>query len=182
MNPKMPSTQKCQCAPMGAFRTSLIDMRASGNSTDAFLIMFIYRLGHSIAARRPSVRRNFSLAVLRRVQKLTTFFPFHIDLPFSCHIGAGLALPHPMNIVLNGRTSIGAGCKILHGVTMGLTERPDSSGAPTIGSNVTVGTGATLIGPVRIGNDSVIGANATVTKDVPSGSTVVGVNRILGGV
>jgi serine O-acetyltransferase len=51
--------------------------------------------------------------------------------------------------------------------------------APVIGDRVYIGAGAKILGPVRIGNDAIIGANAVVTKDVPAGATVVGANRII---
>lgn len=52
-------------------------------------------------------------------------------------------------------------------------------GAPTIGNNVYIGAGAKILGNIKIGNDVKIGANAVVTKDVPDGSTVVGINQII---
>jgi serine O-acetyltransferase len=51
--------------------------------------------------------------------------------------------------------------------------------APKIGHRVYIGAGAKILGPVVIGDDAVVGANAVVTKDVPAGATVVGANRIL---
>lgn len=51
--------------------------------------------------------------------------------------------------------------------------------APRIGNRVYIGAGAKILGPLSIGDDAIVGANAVVTKDVPAGATVVGANRIL---
>jgi serine O-acetyltransferase len=67
-----------------------------------------------------------------------------------------------------------------HQVTIG-TKHPADPGAPVIEDNVCIGAGARILGAVRVGRGAVVGANAVVTRDVPSHCTVVGVNRILGG-
>lgn len=56
---------------------------------------------------------------------------------------------------------------------------PGKKGAPIVGNNVLIGAGAKLIGSIKIGDDARIGANAVVTKDVPAGATVVGMNKII---
>lgn len=86
--------------------------------------------------------------------------------------------PHLIGIVIAGDTVIGQNCTIFHQVTIGIDEIKND-GAPIIGDNVFIGAGAKIIGNVCIGNDSRIGANAVVTKDVPEKVTVVGVNRII---
>jgi serine acetyltransferase len=154
-------------------------MRASGGSTNVFRIAFLYRLGHGIwGGADIGPLRSICLAVVGRLQKWLVFYPFHVDFPFSCHIGHGLSLPHPINIVLNGNSRLGANCKVLHGVTLGLTERPGEFDAPHVGNGVVLGAGATLIGGIRVGDNSLV-ANSTVTKDVPADVRVVGINRIL---
>ena len=93
-----------------------------------------------------------------------------IDFEHNTHIGGGMVLPHPFCIVINGAAVIGKNCTILHGVTIGI----GSNGIPTIGDNVYIGCGATIIGDVHIGNNCKIGANAVVLKDVPDNCTAVG--------
>jgi serine O-acetyltransferase len=68
----------------------------------------------------------------------------------------------------------------MHQVTIG-NRHPSDPGAPVIEDNVFIGPGAKILGAVRIGHGATVGANAIVTRDVPSHCTVVGANRILGG-
>jgi len=91
-------------------------------------------------------------------------------------IGPGLLLNHG-HIVIDGTVSIGADCSIGPFVTIGLdTGGPDPSLAgPSIGRSVFIGTGAKVLGPVTVGDNARIGANAVVMRDVPANSTAVGV-------
>jgi serine O-acetyltransferase len=87
-------------------------------------------------------------------------------------IGPGLILPHGQCLVIGGGT-IGKNVTILQGVTIGVK---DAWGKfPSIGDNVHVSAGAKLLGDINIGDNSIIGANAVVIKDVPKNSTAVGV-------
>lgn len=84
----------------------------------------------------------------------------------KAEIGPGLALPHPVGIVIGEGCRIGNNFTIYQGVTLG--RKHDKVAAyPTIGNNVTIYAGATLIGAINIGENAVIGAGALVTKDVP---------------
>ena len=67
----------------------------------------------------------------------------------------------------------------MHQVTIG-NKHPSDPGVPVIEDNVCIGAGAKILGAVRIGHGATVGANAVVTRDVPSHCTVVGFNRILG--
>lgn len=99
------------------------------------------------------------------------------DIPLRTRIGGGLLLPHPNGIVIHPDVTIGPNCLIFQQVTVGATER----GVPIIGGHVDIGAGAKIIGPIRIGSHSVIGANAVVTRDVPAGSVVAGIPaRVIG--
>ena len=101
------------------------------------------------------------------------------DFPrgFSC--GAGLKLPHMNGVIVSSQASLGKSCKLYHQVTLGISESSAKKGAPSIGDNCVIGAGAKIIDPVIIGNNVKVGANAVVTKDVPSGCTVVGANRVI---
>lgn len=103
---------------------------------------------------------------------------FKIFLPENntCHItcpdiGSGLFIQHGDATYISAK-KIGNNCWVNQCVTIGYKNRDD---APTIGNNVTVSSGAKIIGKVNIGNNVVIGANAVVVKDVPDNCTVVGV-------
>lgn len=91
-------------------------------------------------------------------------------------IGPGLLLNHG-HVVIDGTTRIGPYCSIAPFVTIGLnTGGPDVSlEGPTIGRFVFIGTGAKVLGPVKIGDNARIGANAVVLSDVPANATAVGV-------
>ena len=86
-------------------------------------------------------------------------------------------LPHGLNgIIVHHDAVIGENCIILHQVTIA----GKHGKAPIIGDNVTIGTGAKILGGVKIGNNVTIGANTVVTKDVPDNKIVVGASmRIL---
>ena len=92
------------------------------------------------------------------------------ELPLDVDVGPGLRVYHGWSLVINDKVKIGENVTLLHSVTIGGTRK----GAPTIEDDVTVATGAIIIGPVTIGKGSIIGAGAVVTKDVPKNSVVVG--------
>jgi serine acetyltransferase len=99
----------------------------------------------------------------------------------NCDLGMALPntvfLPHPFGIVVSSGVEFGEDVVIGHQVTIG--NRGGVMAAPKIGHRVYIGAGAKILGPIIIGDDAVVGANAVVTKDVPSGATVVGANRVL---
>lgn len=74
---------------------------------------------------------------------------------------------------------MGADCTIFHQVTLGVNGRKSLEVGPALGDRVSIGAGAKIIGPVKIGDDVTVGANAVVTKDVPNGVTVVGFNKVI---
>jgi len=92
----------------------------------------------------------------------------------GCSIGPGLLVRHPMGIVVSNSATIGATCTMLQHVTVGENSF-DGSGAPQIGDGVFIGAGAVIVGPVKIGSRSMVGANAVVLEDVPADVTVAGV-------
>lgn len=89
------------------------------------------------------------------------------DIPLNCNIEGGLLIPHPNGIVIHPNARIGANCLIFQQVTI--------AGTVVMGYHVDIGTGAKILGPLKIGNNVNIGANAVVTKDVESGCTVIGI-------
>lgn len=93
------------------------------------------------------------------------------DIPINCRIGGGLILTHPCGVVIHPQAVIGVNCLIFSGVVIGAK---DETGTPIIGNGVDIGSGAKILGPVRIGDGARIGANAVVLDDVPAGATAVG--------
>src|ERR1700757_3346982 len=90
-------------------------------------------------------------------------------------LGAGLFIDHATGVVIGETAEVGDDVTIYHGVTLGGTGTDTGKRHPTIGDRVIVGAGAKILGPIKIGDDSRIGANAVVVKEVPSSSVVVGV-------
>jgi len=93
------------------------------------------------------------------------------DIPLGCRIGGGLLIPHPNGVVIHVDATIGPNCLIFQQVTIGASKK----GIPTIGGQVDIGAGAKVIGPIKVGDGALIGANAVVVCDVPAGATAVGV-------
>lgn len=92
------------------------------------------------------------------------------DIPLMTRIAGGLMMPHPNGIVIHVDVEIGPNCLIMQNVTLGVTSR---QGTPRIGGHVDISVGATILGPVTIGDHAVIGAHALVTKDVPAGAVMI---------
>jgi serine O-acetyltransferase len=89
----------------------------------------------------------------------------------GAEFGPGFVLIHSDGVVINGSVRGGSGVHIEHQVTIGAEKRA----SPVLGDGVFIGAGAKVIGPVNIGAEARVGANAVVVHDVPPGSTVVGV-------
>jgi serine O-acetyltransferase len=98
-----------------------------------------------------------------------------IEIHPGAEIGDRFFIDHGMGVVIGETTIIGDDVLLYQGVTLGGTGLEKGKRHPTIGSNVVVGTGAKILGNITIGDNSYIGANAVVIKDVPPNSTVVGV-------
>lgn len=99
-----------------------------------------------------------------------------IEIHPGAKIGKNMFIDHGMGVVIGETAEIGDNVLIYHGVTLGGTGHDgDAKRHPTVGSNVVIGTGAKLLGPIVIGDHAKIGANAVVLKDVPAGSTAVGI-------
>ena len=95
-------------------------------------------------------------------------------LPANCQIGKGVYLNNYQGLVVNPNTKIGNNCSIGHGVIIG-TAADGTARAPVIGNNVFIGSRAIVIGPITVGDNVRIGANAVVNRDVPANVTVAGV-------
>jgi serine acetyltransferase/thymidylate kinase len=101
---------------------------------------------------------------------------FNSDI--CCRVRSPILMPHPYGIVIHSKTVIGSRVTVMQQVTIGGKSLGENL-APVIERDVYIGAGAKILGAVRIGRGAVVGANAVVTRDVPSYCTVVGANRIL---
>lgn len=127
--------------------------------------VWLYRIGHRARALGvplvPALCRRLSVALCGA------------DLLPQAEIGGGLHLPHPLGVVVGGRSRIGEDCTLLHGVTLG-EARFDELACPTLGDRVTVGAGAQVLGGVTVGDGAFVGAASVVLEDVPAGAVVAG--------
>jgi serine O-acetyltransferase len=117
--------------------------------------------------------RNFKLfgrAISQLTRSLTG-----IEIHPGAQIEQGFFIDHGMGVVVGETAEIGKEVTLYHGVTLGGTSLAKGKRHPTLGDRVVVGAGAKVLGAITIGEDSRIGANAVVVKDVPPNSVVVGV-------
>ncbi len=132
-----------------------------------FHALLFYRLAHALW-----VRKWFFLG--RFTSHLGRFFT-GIEIHPGARIGHRFFIDHGMGVVIGETTEIGDGCTLYHGVTLGGTSWAKEKRHPTLGENVVVGAGAKILGPFKVGDNSKIGSNSVVVKEVPANSTVVGV-------
>lgn len=98
-----------------------------------------------------------------------------IEIHPGATIGRGLFIDHGMGVIIGETTIIGDDCTIYQGVTLGGTGKEKGKRHPTLGNNVMVGSGAKVLGPFTVGDNSKIAAGAVVLSEVPPNSTCVGV-------
>jgi serine O-acetyltransferase len=101
-------------------------------------------------------------------------YKYGFQIPATTIIGKGFFIGHFGTIVINSKAIIGDNCNFSHGVTIGKANRGKAKGVPVLGDRVWVGTGAVIVGNVKIGSDVLIAPNAYVNFDVPSHSIVLG--------
>jgi serine O-acetyltransferase len=113
--------------------------------------------------------------LLARLCSAFTRFATGVDIHPAAVLGPGLFIDHATGVVIGETAVVGRDVTIYHGVTLGGTSLDRGKRHPTVGDRVTIGAGAKVLGPITIGHDSRIGANAVVVKPVPPDSVVVGV-------
>ena len=138
-----------------------------------FWVMLVYRFGRwRYTIKNRWIRLPFSF--LYKVLYLFIQIITGIELPCEVKVGRRFTIEHFGGIVVSGDASFGDDVIIRNGVTVGL-RHTGVRGSPNIGNRVDIGAGAKLLGPIEIGDDVAIGANAVVIKDVPANSIAVGV-------
>ncbi|MBI2895795.1 MAG: serine acetyltransferase [Deltaproteobacteria bacterium] len=133
----------------------------------------VFRFGQWVYGDAPSAVRvplkvGYKLAA--KVVEVTT----GISVPASARIGPGFYIGHFGAIIVHPDTVMGEGCSIGQGVTIGTAGRGKDR-TPVIGNRVYLGAGSKVLGGINLGDDVAVGANAVVTRDLPSGVTAVGV-------
>ena len=136
--------------------------------------VFLHRVSHFFHLA------GFEL-VSRIISQITRFFT-GVEIHPGAKIGKNLFIDHGMGVVIGETSEIGDNVTIYHAVTLGGSSPSIDSERqrhekrhPTIGDDVVIGSGAQIIGPVKIGNNARIAANAVVVKDVPENATMIGI-------
>ena len=116
-----------------------------------------------------------NLRFLARLTSQYNRFWTGVEIHPGATIGKRLVIDHGMGIVIGETAEIGDDVLIYQGVTLGGTGKDQGKRHPTVGNHVLIGSGAKVLGPIVIGDNSRIAAGAVVLKEVPDGSTAVGV-------
>jgi serine O-acetyltransferase len=155
------------------------DLRAyKGNwHAQGFWVMAVYRFGRWRYQVHPDALRKFFSLIYHTLYKVVQVVT-GIELPCEVQVGHNFVIDHFGGVIISGFAKFGDNCRIRNGVVVGV-RRTDEKAAPIIGNNVDIGAGAKLLGPIRIGNRVIIGANAVVLCDVPDDSIAVGVPAVV---
>ena len=120
--------------------------------------------------------------LIARIISQTVRFFTGIEIHPGAKLGKNLFIDHGMGVVIGETSEVGDNVTIYHAVTLGGSspsidseKQRQEKRHPTIGHDVVIGSGAQIIGPVKVGNNSRIAANAVVVKDVPENATMVGI-------
>ncbi len=129
--------------------------------------ILLYRAAHWLWGRRLRLMARF----LSHVTRLLTGIEIHP----AARIGRGLLIDHGMSTVIGETSEIGDDCTLYQGVTLGGTGKETGKRHPTLGNNVVVGVGASILGSIAVGDNALVGAGSVVLRPVPPNATVVGV-------
>jgi serine O-acetyltransferase len=166
--------------PNSRLATFLADLRAPVErdpAAEGWLDVFLSYPGfHAITAHRVVHKLwQAKIPLLPRLISEVVHRTTGIDIHPGATIGQGIFIDHGTGVVIGGTAIVGDNVTIYQGVTLGGTSLQHVKRHPTLGNNVTVGSGAAILGDITIGDNSKIGANSVVVKDVPPNSTVVGI-------
>lgn len=133
-----------------------------------FKYVALYRCAHS------AIYGNKFKKVIWRVLLKRASIKYGYEIAPECVIGPGLRLIHRGGVCINPAAVLGENVTIFHGVTIGSTRRGKLKGSPTIGNKVWIGSNASIVGKITIGDDVLIAPNSYVNMDVPSHSVCLG--------
>ena len=136
-----------------------------------FHILIYHKISHFLY-------KNRLLFLSRLISQIGRFFT-GIEIHPGAKIGKNLFIDHGMGIVIGETATIGDNCTIYHNSTLGGTGKDIHKRHPDLGNNVMVGAGSKVLGPIKIGDNVKIGANAIVLTDISDNCTVVRCNEIL---
>lgn len=134
-----------------------------------FHAIFFYRIAHYLYCKKI----YFLSRLISQISKFITGIEIHP----GAKIGRRLFIDHGTGVVIGETATIGDDCIIYHNSTLGGTGKDKNKRHPDIGNNVLIGTGAKILGPIKVGNNVKIGANSVVLNNIPDNVTVVGIPR-----
>ncbi|MEG1500454.1 MAG: serine O-acetyltransferase EpsC [Clostridiales bacterium] len=139
-------------------------------------VVFLYAGFHALVFHRMAhfFYNKHLFFIARFISQFGRFWT-GIEIHPGAKIGSGLFIDHGMGIVIGETAEIGDNCTIYHGVTLGGTGKDSGKRHPTIGDNVLIGSGAKILGPFKVGENSMIGSNSVVLKEIEPDTTVVGI-------
>jgi serine O-acetyltransferase len=149
--------------------TSRLEMALASPGLHA---IWAHRLSHQLW-QRPGLR--VAARLLSQLSRSLTGVEIHP----GAVIGRRFFIDHGMGVVIGETAEVGDDVMIYHGVTLGGRSLRREKRHPTVGSRVTIGAGARILGPVYIGDDVQIGANSVVVKDIPAGAVATGVPAVV---
>ena len=162
-------------------RTALEDIRAVRRNDPAahgwLEVLLCHTPLHAILLHRVAhwLHGRLRLRVPARFLSALNRFWTGVEIHPAARVGRGFFLDHGTGVVIGETAVVGDHCVMFHNVTLGGTGKYHGQRHPIVGSHVFIGTGAVLLGPIRVGDHAKIGANAfVVNRDVPPRSTVVG--------
>ncbi len=132
-----------------------------------FQALVLHRISHKLW--------SYKLPLLPRVLSQLTRNITGIEIHPGAKIGRGVFIDHGMGVVIGETSEIGDRCLLYQGVTLGGTGKDSGKRHPTLEENVVVGAGAKVLGAIKIGSNTRIGAGSVVVKNVEKNSTVVGI-------
>ena len=166
---------------MNDFLQSIIDRDPAAKSKISLILtypgikaIFFHKIANFFAIAK------FDL-IARIISQFSRFLT-GIEIHPKAKIGKNLFIDHGMGVVIGETSEIGDNVTIYHNVTLGgiapsinSNDQRNTKRHPTLENNVVVGSGAQILGPIIIKKNSLIGANAVVTKDVPENSVMIGI-------
>ena len=145
--------------------------------TEGFWAIFQYRVANFVSKFKIPVLKHlcqfFCLIWQKGIELLTG-----VSIPSSASIGHSFYIGHFGGIIINANVIIGNNCNISQGVTIGVSGLNENRGVPKIGNNVYLGANCVVAGDISVGDNVIVSACSLVTRDVESGSVVMGVPAV----
>lgn len=180
--PPLPQgTQNMNPPDLGFWQLVREDFRTNDASLthQGFLMLFIHRFGNKRMDVRPKLLRAPLTLLYRFLNKLAQLF-FGMKLDYTVKVGRRVKLEHFGGMILGAR-EIGNDVILRQNTTLGIRSTADLRAKPVLGNRVDVGAGAVIVGNIRIGSNSIIGANTVVFSNIPDNAVVMGVpGKIIG--